>query len=156
MQLFIISLSSPNHRAYDRFFHGKVRINRSACIQCVLIHVPDIVFVGNYKSLRETGNEDYFIQYKLMSSGFLTGKIGSIEYDCPSVGVGSGGNNAEEYSDINERYELYTQTFLQNVCNDSRLIKTKTTKSGQKSISFVWKNWPGKEIQLPEFKKEEN
>lgn len=142
-----LSLSSPNHRAYDRFKHGYVRINQSACIQCVLLHIPDIISVGNYKSLRDVGNEDYFIQYKLMASGYFCGKVGVVEYDCPSVGVGSGGNNVDEYQNINERYDLYVQTFLNNVCNDPKLITTKVTKSGQKSIQFVWKNWNGKEYK---------
>ena len=147
-----LSLSSPNHRAYDRFSHGVLRINSSACIQCVLLCIPDIIAVGNYASLREVGNEDYYIQYRLMSSGKRTGKIGCVEYDCPEVGVGKGGNNAEEYSDIQKRYEEYVNTFLSNVCNDPRKVSVKTTSSGQKSIQFLWRNWDGKEsIPLPGF-----
>ena len=138
-----LAISSPNHRAYDRFNHGLLQVNRSACIQCVLINIPVVWMLGNYKSIRETGNEDYYMQYLCMSNGLLTGKIGSIEYDCPAVGAGSGGNNTEEYKDINKRYEVYVNTFLNAVCSDPKLISTKTTSSGQKSISFVWKNWGG-------------
>lgn len=144
-------MSSPNHRAYDRFNHGLIRINSSACIQCVLLCVPDIVDVGNYKSLRCVGNEDYYLQYKLMRDGYKTGKIGSIEYDCPNVGAGKGGNNADEYQDINERYEHYVQTFLENVCNDPELITTKITKSGQKSIQFIWSHWGSLSIPISGF-----
>lgn len=143
-----LALSSPNHRAYDRFNHGMLQVNKSACIQCVLIQIPIVKFVGGYKSLHDTGNEDYFIQYKLMSAGFLTGKVGCVEYDCPAVGSGEGGNNTDEYKDLNKRYELYVQTFLDNVCNNPELIKTKTTKTGQKSIQFVWKNWTGFETDV--------
>lgn len=135
------SLSSPNHRAYDRFKHGTVQINSSACIQCVLLYVPDIIEVGNYRSLRLVGNEDYYLQFKLMEAGKQTAKIGSIEYDCPSVGAGKGGNNADEYTDINKRYELYVQAFLDNVCSDPDRVTTKITSSGQKSIQLIWKNW---------------
>lgn len=138
-----LSLSSPNHRAYDRFNHGSIQVNKSACIQCVLLHIPDVMAVGGYKSLHETGNEDYYLQYKLMSAGCLTGKVGCVEYDCPAVGAGEGGNNADEYKDINQRYDYYVQLFLDNVCNDPELIKTKTTKTGQKSVQFIWKNWNG-------------
>lgn len=134
-------LSSPNHRAYDRFHHGELSINKSACIQCVLVYVPSIIAVGNYKSLSITGNEDYYIQYQLMKSGYLTGKVGSIEYNCPSIGQGAGGNNTEEYTNISERYNTYIKTFLDNVCNDPKYITTKLTKTGQKSIQFVWKSW---------------
>lgn len=138
-----LAISSPNHRAYDRFNHGLLQVNRSACIQCVLINVPTLWMLGNYKSIRETGNEDYYVQYLCMSNGLLTGKVGNIEYDCPAVGAGTGGNNTEEYKDINKRYEVYVNTFLNAVCNDPTLISTKTTSSGQKSIAFVWKNWGG-------------
>lgn len=143
-----LALSSPNHRAYDRFNHGVLQVNKSACIQCVLLQIPAVKFVGGYKSLHETGNEDYFIQYKLMSAGFLTGKVGCVEYDCPAVGSGEGGNNTDEYKDLNKRYELYVQTFLDNVCNDPELIKTKITKTGQKSVQFIWKNWNGFETDV--------
>ena len=145
-----LALSSPNHRAYDRFNHGVLQVNKSACIQCVLLHIPTVHAVGGYKSLHETGNEDYYLQYKLMSNGALTGKVGCVEYDCPAVGAGEGGNNADEYKDINKRYEVYVQTFLDNVCNDPELIKTKTTQTGQKSIQFVWKSWSGftKDLEL--------
>lgn len=138
-----LALSSPNHRAYDRFKHGTLQVNKSACIQCVLINIPAIRSVGGYRSLHETGNEDYYIQYKLMSAGLLTGKVGCVEYDCPSVGAGEGGNNVHEYADLNQRYELYVQTFLDNVCSDPQLVGVKTTSTGSKSIQFLWKNWSG-------------
>lgn len=138
-----LALSSPNHRAFDRFHHGMLFVNKSACIQCVLVHVPDLVAVGGYKSLKITGNEDYYIQYKLMDIGLLVGKVGSVEYDCPAVGSGKGGNNAGEYDNISEKYNQYVETFLANVCNDHERITTKITKTGQKSIQFVWKNWGG-------------
>lgn len=138
-----LAVSSPNHRAYDRFNHGMLQVNKSACIQCVLLNIPAVKSVGGYKSLHETGNEDYYVQYKLMSAGLLTGKVGCVEYDCPAVGSGEGGNNTDEYKDINQRYKAYVQTFLDNVCNDPELIKTKTTQTGQTSIQFVWKNWSG-------------
>lgn len=138
-----LAISSPNHRAYDRFKHGTLQVNKSACIQCVLLNISDIKAVGNYKSLHETGNEDYYIQYKIMEIGRLTGKVGCIEYDCPAVGAGSGGNNAGEYLDIKERYERYVQAFLDSVCSNPELVGVKTTSTGTKSIQFLWKNWSG-------------
>lgn len=136
-----LSLSSPNHRAYDRKHHGDLTLNRSAIIQCVLLHVPDIVNVGNYKSIRETGNEDYYIQYKLMRAGYNTGKIGLVEYDAPKVGTGSGGCNYSEVKDLTERYNNFIVKFKSNVCNDENLIGTKTMKNGVPSLKFVWSGW---------------
>ena len=71
-------------------------VNLRPCIQCVLIKIPDILYVGNYGSTREVGAEDYEIQYSLMRMGYNTGVIANIEYDCPSVGFGRGGNNDVE------------------------------------------------------------
>ena len=141
-------LSSPNHRAFDRFHHGQLLVNKSACIQCVLVHVPTAMSVGNYKSLKDTGNEDYYMQYLFMRAGYKVGKIGTIEYDCPAVGSGEGGNNAGEYTNLTEKYNTYVNTFLSEVCSDTRLITTKITKTGQKSIQFVWKNWNGYSIPM--------
>lgn len=143
-------LSSPNHRAFDRFHHGQLLVNKAACIQCILIHVPSAVAVGNYKSLRDTGNEDYYMQYLLMKTGKKAGKIGTIEYDCPIVGVGSGGNS-EEYQkqgNMSATYEEYIATFLKNVCNDPNLITIRRNRSGQRSIQFVWKNWGGYSVPM--------
>lgn len=132
-----ISLSSPNHRAYDRTSHGRnIRINKSAIIQCCLINISDAVSVGNYKSIDITGNEDYYLQYKLMSNGYNCGKIGLIEYDCKNM----------ECSKKQQR--LRVNSFLQNVCNNPDLISTKTTSTGLPSIKFVWKNWGGKVLNL--------
>lgn len=141
-------LSSPNHRAFDRFHHGQLLVNKSVCIQCVLVYVPTVMAVGNYRSLHVTGNEDYYIQYLLMRAGYKVGKIGTIEYDCPAVGSGEGGNNAGEYTNLTEKYNTYVDTFLTNVCSDPKIITTKITKTGQKSIQFVWKNWGGYSIPL--------
>lgn len=146
-----LSLSSPNHRAYERFQHGILQINCAPCSQCVLLHIPDILKVGNYRSLRETGNEDFYIQYRLMSEKFLTGKVGSIEYDCPKVGAKKGGNSAEEYTNIVDNYRTYTDTFLNRVCSDENLVRVKTYPSGQPAIKFVWKGWGGERISLPGF-----
>lgn len=136
-----LSLSSPNHRAYDRKHHGDLTLNRSAVIQCVLLHIPDVMSVGNYKSIRETGNEDYYIQYKLMRAGYNTGKIGLIEYDAPKLGTGSGGCNSSEAKDLTERYNNFITKFKSNVCDNERLVSTKTMKNGVSSLKFVWSGW---------------
>ena len=136
-----LALSSPNHRAYDRMHHGELTLNRSTIIQCVLLHIPDIVSIGNYKSIRETGNEDYYIQYKLMSHKYNTGKIGLLEYDAPTLGSGKGGCNASETLDLTERYTKFIDTFKSNVCGNQELISVKTMKNGVPSLKFIWKGW---------------
>lgn len=152
-QFYNISLSSPNHRNYDRYLHGYININGSVPIQCVLVNVPDIMAAGNYASLRLVGNEDYYITYKLLTKGYTIAKIGSIEYDVPVVGSGQGGCNACEDSDLNNRYETYVNTFLKNVCDDPEIIGVKTTSSGQKSIKFNWRNLGKKLVPLQGFRR---
>lgn len=142
-----IVLSSPNHRAYDRFSHGNnIRINKSAIIQCCLLHIPSIISVGNYRDTRIVGAEDYYIQYKLMNAGYLTGKIGNVEFDAPSIG-----NIADGTSDsFKKKYERFVKCFKEKVCDDPELIGTKVTSTGVPSIQFKWKNWGGYTIELEE------
>lgn len=142
-----LSLSSPNHRAYDRFNHGpNIRVNKSAVIQCFLMHIPDIVSVGNFRDTRVYGAEDYDMMYRLMSNGYKTGKIGLVEFDAASIGNISDGTNDEFY----KKYQRFVSCFKEKVCNDPELIGVKTTSTGVPSIQFKWKNWGGYDITLEE------
>ena len=140
-----LSLSCPVPRFYRGSKGSFIHVNRHPCIQCVLLKIPDIVAIGNYKSIHETGNEDYYIQYKLMDSGCLTGMIGLIEYDCPPVGNCPDGTN----EDMNTKYQRYIKAFQTNVCNDQEKVTTKTTRTGFSSLAFNWKYWHGFEIPIP-------
>ena len=131
-----LSLSCPCHRFHDHNRHGnKVLVNKAACIQCVLVYVPHILQVGNYRRMKECGNEDYSIQYFLMKDRKNCGMICNLLYDAPAIGGA-------------EKYPEYIKAFKSNVCNDPMYITTKITKSGVPSIQFVWKNWGGKVIEM--------
>lgn len=139
-----LSLSAPNG-IHDYFSRGYLKINHALCVQCVLLHIPDIMTVGNYKSLSETGNEDFYMQYMLMNSGYRCGKIGVIEYACPEIGANAGGNSAEEYTNLIEKYTELTNTFMNNICDDPQKIALKKTSFGQPYMRFAWKHWDDKE-----------
>ena len=140
-----LSSSSPNHRAYDRFNHGPIiRVNKSAIIQCFLLKTKDIISVGNFKDTRLYGAEDYEIQYRLMSKGYKTGKIGLVEFDAPAIGNISDGTEDA----FVKKYERFVSCFKEKVCDDPELIGVKTTKTGVPSIQFKWKNWGGYDIKL--------
>lgn len=142
-----LSLSSPNHRAYDRFHHGpNIRVNKSAVIQCFLMYIPDILSVGNFRDTRTYGVEDYDMIYRLMSNGYKTGKVGLVEFDVASMGNVQDGTDDTFY----QKYERYVRCFKENVCNDPELIGVKTTSTGVPSIQFKWKNWNGYTIELEE------
>ena len=133
-----LSLSCPCHRFHDHNRHEhRILINKAACIQCVLIHIPDVLAVGNYRRMSECGNEDYSLQYYLMVNRYKCGMICDLVYDAPAIGDAS-------------NYPTYVKTFLDNVCNDPMYITTKTTRSGVPSIQFVWKNWGGYSIETEE------
>jgi len=139
-----LALSCPIYR-FNRGSKGtEIHINRHPVIQCVLIHVPNFIEVGNYKSIHVTGNEDYYIQFKLMRSGYKTGTIGLVEYDCPAVGNCDDGTNDTK----DEKYRRYIQAFFTNVCGDPKYVTTKTTKTGFSSLNFVWKNFDQDKIQI--------
>lgn len=142
-----IVLSSPNHRAYDRFHHGpNIRVNQSAIIQCFLMCIPTVKAVGNFRDTRVYGAEDYDMMYRLMAAGYRTGKLGLIEFDAPSIGNISDGTD----DSFKRKYERFVQCFQENVCNDPDLIGVKTTSTGVPSIQFKWKNWGGYSINLEE------
>jgi FkbM family methyltransferase len=141
-------LSSPLYRPQVRKGGGyHIFINKRACIQCILLNIPKIIEVGNYKSTKLVGAEDYELQYRLMQK-YKVGVIGCMEYTCPAVGQGVGGNNSVENNNLVKRYSAYVNTFLENVDYDPDLIKTKTTKTGLPSITFKWKNWKGYMVNL--------
>lgn len=139
-----LSLSSPAYRTNIGGKGPTVHINRHPCIQCVLVKVPDFAAVGNYRSIHETGNEDYYIQYRLMDAGCLTGTINILEYDCPAVGNCPDGTE----DSMRDKYLRYIQAFQRNVCDDPQKMTTKITKTGFPSLQFVWKHWNGFQVDL--------
>lgn len=142
-----LSLSSPIYRPEIHAKGPHILVNKSAVIQCVLLKIPDIIAVGNYRNIWDTGNEDYYIQYKLMDAGCLTGKIGVVEYDCPSMG-----GNTEN---LITKQKAYIEAFQRNVYSGDRM-STKTTKTGIPSLAFVWKQWGGMKIPLEDTNYGEN
>lgn len=141
-----LALSSPAMRFCRRFDYN-LAINKRQCTGCVLVHVPTVVAVGNYESNSIVGCEDMAIQFELMNNGYNTGLLSFIEFDCPRVGEGKGGNNAIENTNLIERYESYIKLFLANVSDDKNLVVVKLTpKTKLPSIKFNWKNWNGRVV----------
>lgn len=97
-----------------------------------------------YKNTRKTGAEDYYLQYMLMKNGFNTGKVGLVEYGCPTIGNISDGTK----DTMIDKYNRFIRSFKKNVCDDESLVTTKTTKTGVPSLQFVWKNWGGYTIPI--------
>ena len=112
---------------------------RSQLQQCVGIDVEKIHNAGlNYKSNSIVGNEDLFLQLECYRAGLDCIKYSGVQYDCAAMGVGEGGCNASEAGSIKLKQERRVKAFL-NACNYSDLIKVSQTKSGVKSVKFIWK-----------------
>lgn len=140
-----LSLSAPCHRFHDHNRHGNViYLNKCACIQCVLVYIPDVLTVGNYRDTRKYGVDDYTLQYFLMKSGYRCAMIGNLLYDSPAIG------DPKNKEATIEKYKRYIKCFRKNVCDDETLVSTKTTRSGVPSLQFVWKNWGGEVIEMEE------
>lgn len=112
--------------------------NRAQLQQAVGINIARIHEHGlNYQSNRVVGNEDLFLQLECYQHGLDCVRTSMIQYDCPAMGSGEGGCNACESSTIQEKQENRVAAFLAS-CTDRSLIKVGQTKSGVKSIKFVW------------------
>lgn len=152
--------SSVDHRTFDRGNHGFISINRSSLTEVVLVHLPSILKVGNYRSNYEVGFEDMYIQYKLMRAGFLCARLGMIEFSATPAGKSpKGGCNENIYKDgMAACNKIFTEGFLNAVKGEdiSNLIKLKKRSypdgSEAETIDLIWKNWGGSKTkcQIPE------
>ena len=97
----------------------------------------------NYRDTEECGNEDYALQFDIMSKGLSTCVFKDLMYGCPAVGSLEGGNeDACKIKDIKERYEHFISMFLKNVSKgDHPGIRISRSKSDIPSIKFNWKYW---------------
>lgn len=142
-----LTLSSPLYRPdswHLKNKDSKETYNDGACIQCLHINVKNLYKAHvNYSSNLECGTEDYALQFRIMTAGLLTCTFRDLMYGCPAINSRPGGcENANGYSDPVERYKMYIEKFLQNVCGkDHPGILIKTTRSGMPSIKFNWKYW---------------
>lgn len=115
--------------------------SRAQLQQAVGINVKAITDAGlNYKSNTVVGNEDLFLQLECYKHGLECVRTSLVQYDCPSMGEGTGGCNASESGTIQEKQAVRVKAFL-NSCSeeDKKLIRVGKTRSGVESIKFVWK-----------------
>lgn len=111
---------------------------RAQLQQCVgvnveLIHEAEL----NYQSNSVVGNEDLFLQLECYQEGFECLKTNHLQYDCTAMGAGTGGCNDSEEGSIQAKQERRVAAFLK-ACDRPELIKVAQTRSGVKSIKFVW------------------
>lgn len=143
-----LTISSPAYRPDSWHMKNKdadIEYNSGACIQCIHLNIKNLHKNRlNYRDTEECGNEDYALQFDVMSSGLTTCVFHDLMYGCPAVGSRPGGcENASGISDVKKRYEKYVRLFLKNVSGENHPgIKVKNTRSSAiSSIKFDWKYW---------------
>lgn len=142
-----LTLSTPLYRPdswHMKNVDAPISYNSGACSQCIHINVKNLYKKKiNYVSTAENGVEDYALQFKVMTAGLLTTVFTDLMYGCPAINSHPGGcENANGYSDPNERYKMYAEKFIKNVCGEEHPgIVIKTARSGVPSIKFNWKYW---------------
>lgn len=147
-----LTISAPAYRPDSWHMKNKdadVVYNNGSCIQCIHINVKNLAKKGlNYRDTDECGNEDYALQFDVMSSGLTTCVFHDLMYGCPAVGSKPGGcENASGIADVKERYNKYIELFLKNVSGyNHEGVKVKNTRSSAlNSIKFDWKYWKKEE-----------
>lgn len=111
---------------------------RAQLQQAVGVNVKRLNSCGlNYQSNFLVGNEDLFLQLECYQNGLECVRTPKIQYDCPSMGIGKGGCNNSEPGSIQYKQEKRVAAFI-SACTNPSLIKVSKTRSGIKSIKFVW------------------
>lgn len=115
-----------------------LKTKRGQLQQAVGINVKRIHDAGlNYQSNTVVGNEDLYLQLECYINGLDCVRTNAIQYDCSAMGTGEGGCNASETGSIQAKQERRVKAFL-DACDRPELIKVAQTRSGVKSIKFVW------------------
>lgn len=141
-----IAISSPLYRPnswHMKNANAPMKINNEACIQCVWLNLRFMRKHNiNYRPNYECGNEDYALQFEIMSAGGLAVTIVDMLYECPPINSHPGGcENANGYSDPVERYKWYVDT-AKKFYDEHPGVLYKMTYSGKfESVKFNWKYW---------------
>lgn len=142
-----LTLSTPLYRPdswHMKNENAPIVYNSGACSQCIHVNIKNLYKSQlNYASTADNGVEDYALQFKVMTAGLLTTVFTDLMYNCPAINSHPGGcENANGYSDPNERYKMYAEKFIQNVSGKNHPgITVKIARSGVPSIKFNWKYW---------------
>lgn len=123
--------------------------NQGACIQCIHLNIKNMYKKHiNYRDTEECGNEDYALQFDVMSAGLTTCVFHDLMYGCPAVGSLEGGNeDACNHTPLDERYKRFIKLFIKNVSKGEHDgLKIKQSKSGIPSIKFNWDYWRIKDV----------
>lgn len=113
--------------------NSRAQLQQAVGVNIALLHEHGLNYQGN----SVVGNEDLFLQLECYQHGLECVKTSMVQYDSPAMGVGEGGCNSSELGTIQQKQEKRVSAFL-DACTDHSLIRIGQTRSGVKSIKFVW------------------
>lgn len=112
---------------------SRAQLQQAVGVNVGLIHKEGLNYQGN----SVVGNEDLFLQLECYQHGLECVRTSIIQYDSPAMGSGTGGCNSSESGTIQQKQEIRVKAFLKS-CEDLSLVSVRQTRSGVKSIKFVW------------------
>jgi hypothetical protein len=135
----VISGASYRPFAWGMKEHEIDQTKRGQTQQCVGVNVKYLYKHHlNYRSNDLIGSEDLALQFEVMKNGGKAVIMNQIQYDCPAMGVGTGGCCDGE--DLITKQHRRIKAFQEYYGEDNRYIVS-TARSGVPSIKFNWKEW---------------
>lgn len=116
--------------------------NSGACIQCIHLNLRLLKTHNiSYKPMTMVGNEDYGLQFDIMSAGLLSTVYKDLMYDCPAINSVPGG--CEDMLGLNheDRYKMYVSCAKNYYGSHPGVKFTKTKRTGIESMKFNWNYW---------------
>lgn len=95
-----------------------------------------------YKDVEVCGSEDAQINFDVLEAGLPYMVFGDLEYNSIPSQDGKGGIAAVENNSRIERFEIYCDRFMKNICGEGHPgVHIRKDKTGVPYIRFKWKYW---------------
>lgn len=135
----VITGASYRPFAWGMKEHEITQTKRGQIQQCFGLNIKYLFNNNlNFKSSNLVGNEDLALQFEVMCNGGKAVIMNQIQYDCPAMGVGTGGCCDGE--DLIAKQHRRIKAFKNYYGDDDRYVIS-TARSGVPSIKFNWKQW---------------
>lgn len=118
------------------------KYNSGTCIQCIHINTKLLQKHGiHYRDMLTVGNEDYALQFDIMSAGLLTTVYKDLMYDCPAMNSLSGGCENMHGLSGEARQAKYVALAKEYYKNHPGITFTQTKRTKLETMKFNWNYW---------------
>ena len=113
------------------------------CQIAIHLNVKQLAKVGiQYKDVEICGSEDAQINFDVLEAKLPYMVFGDLEYNSVPSQDGKGGISAVENNTRIERFEVYCDRFINNICGLGHPgVRIRKDKTGVPYIRFNWKYW---------------